>query len=50
MNNETYSFSKEEVIYRISRFKQTILKCLKAEYGERSELYLELKKFFLTLH
>lgn len=45
-----YSFSKEEVIYRISMFKQTILKCLKDEYGEKSKLYLELKKFFLTLH
>lgn len=45
-----YSFSKEEVIYRISMFKQTILKCLKDEYGEKSKIYSELKKFFLTLH
>jgi hypothetical protein len=45
-----YSFSKEEVIYRISRFKQTILNCLKAEYGEKDKVYLEIKKFFLTLY
>lgn len=45
-----YSFSKEEVIDRISRFKQTILNCLKAEYGEKNKVYLEFKKFFLTLY
>ena len=48
-DEKIYSFSKEEVIYRISMFKNTILNFLEKEYGEENQTYLEFKKFFLTL-
>lgn len=45
-----YSFSKEEVIDRIHRFKHTIFKFIEKECGKKNKLYLEFKNFFLTLH